>query len=77
MHQKLSNYTLRKATYDGFCAEAIQMTMQFDRKRKWHRHSSRVSPKLYELLGEKFTNHVSNNADFSITCIIEMQNLII
>ena len=77
MYQKLSNYMLRKATYDGICAETIQITMRFDRKRKWHRHSSGVSPKLYELLGEKFTNHVSNNADFSITGIIEMQNLII
>ena len=77
MHQKLSNYTLHKAAYDGICAETIQTTMRFDRKRKWHRHSSRVSPKLYELREEKITNHVSNNADFSITGTIEMQNLIL
>ena len=77
MHQKLSNYTLHKAAYDGICAETIQTTMRFDGKRKWHRHSSRVLPKFHELLGDKFTNHVSNNADFSITGIIEMQNLIL
>ena len=76
MYQKLSNYTLHKAAYDGICAETIQTTMRFDIKRKRHRHSSRVSPKLYELLEEKFANHVSNNADFSITGTIEMQNLI-
>ena len=34
MHQKLSNYTLHKAAYDGICAETIQTTMRFDRKRK-------------------------------------------
>ena len=77
MHQKLSNYMLHKAAYDGICAETIQTTMQFDRKRKWRRHSSRVSPKFHELLAKKFPNHVSNNADFSITGIIEMQNLIL
>ena len=77
MHQKLSNYTLHKAAYDGICAETIQTTMRFDRKRKWYRHSSRVSPKLYELLEEKFANHVSNSADYSITGTIEMQNLIL
>ena len=33
MHQKLSNYTLHKATYDGICAEIIQTTMRFDRKQ--------------------------------------------
>ena len=70
MHQKLSNNTLHKATYDGICAETIQTTMRFDRKRKW---VAWVSPEWYELLGEKFANHVLNNADFSITGIIEMQ----
>ena len=39
MHQKLSNYTLHKAAYDGISAETIQTTMRFDRKRKWQRHS--------------------------------------
>ena len=34
MHQKLSNYTLHKTAYDGICAETIQTTMRFDRKRK-------------------------------------------
>ena len=34
MHQKLSNYTLFKAAYDGICAETTQTTMRFDRKRK-------------------------------------------
>ena len=34
MHQKLSNYTLHKAAYDGICAETIQTTMRFDRKRE-------------------------------------------
>ena len=34
MHQKLSNHTLHKAAYDGICAETIQTTMRFDRKRK-------------------------------------------
>ena len=34
MHQKLSNYTLHKAAYDGICAETIQTTLRFDRKRK-------------------------------------------
>ena len=34
MHQKLSNYMLHKAAYDGICAETIQTTMQVDRKRK-------------------------------------------
>ena len=34
MHQKLLNYTLHKAAYDGICAETIQTTMRFDRKRK-------------------------------------------
>ena len=34
MHQKLSNYTLHKAAYDGICAETIQTMMCFDRKRK-------------------------------------------
>ena len=76
MQQKLPNYTLHKAAYDGFCAETIQTTKRFDRERKWHRHCLRVSPKLHELLGEKFTNHFSNNADISITEIIEIQNLI-
>ena len=33
-HQKLSNYTLHKAAYDGICAETIQTMMRFDRKRK-------------------------------------------
>ena len=47
MQQKLSNYTLHKVAYDGFCNETIQTTMQFDRKRKWRHHCSRVSPKLY------------------------------
>ena len=28
MHQKLSNYTLHKAAYDGICAETIQTTMR-------------------------------------------------
>ena len=77
MHQKLSSYTLHKAAYDGIYAETIQTTMRFDRKRKQHRHSSQVSPKLYELLDPKFVNRVSNNADFSITGMIEMQNLIL
>ena len=77
MHKKLSNYTLHKVAYDVICAETIQTTMRFDRKRKWHRHSSRVSTKFHELLVEKFANHVSNNADFSITGMIEMQNLIL
>ena len=77
MHQKLSNYTLHKVAYDVICAETIQTTMRFDRKRKWHRHSSRVSLKFHELVVEKFANHVSNNADFSITGMIEMQNLIL
>ena len=77
MHQKLSNYMLHEAAYDGICAETIQTTMRFDRKRKQRRHSSRVSPKLYELLDEKFANRVSNNADFSITGMIEMLNLIL
>ena len=77
MHQKVSNYTLHEAANDGICAVTIQTTMRCDRKRKWYRHSSRVSPKLYELLDEKFANHVSNNADFSITGTIEMQNLIL
>ena len=74
--QKLSNYTLHKAGYDGFCAETIQTMMRFDRKRKWHRYCSWVSPKLCELLGEKYVDHFSNNADISITDIIEIQNLI-
>ena len=64
MHKKLSNYTLHEAAYDGICAETIQTTM-------------RVSPKLYELLDEKFVNRVSNNADFSITGRIEMLNIIL
>ena len=34
MHQKLSNYMLHKAVYDGICAETIQTKMRFDRKRK-------------------------------------------
>ena len=34
MHQKLSNYMLHKAAYDGICAETIQTTMRVDRKRK-------------------------------------------
>ena len=34
MHQKLSNHTLHKAAYDGICAETIQTTVRFDRKRK-------------------------------------------
>ena len=34
MHQKLLNYTLHKAAYDGIYAETIQTTMRFDRKRK-------------------------------------------
>ena len=74
MHQKLSNNTLHKAAYDGICAETIQTTMRFDRKRKW---VARVSPEWYELLDEKFANHVSNNADFSIAGILEMQNLVL
>ena len=77
MHQKLSNYTLHKAAYDGICAENIQTTMWFDRKRKWQRQSSRVSPTLYELLGENFANYVSNNTEFSITGIKEKQNIIL
>ena len=51
--------------------------MRFDRKRKWQRQSSRFSPTLYELLGEKFANHVSNDADFNITGIKEKQNIIL
>ena len=72
MHQKLSNYTLHKAAYDGSCAETIETTMWFDWKQ-----CLQVSPKLYELLGEKFANNFSNNADFSITGIIEILNLIL
>ena len=34
MHQKLLNYTLHNAAYDGICAETIQTKMRFDRKRK-------------------------------------------
>ena len=34
MHQKLSNYMLHNAAYDGICAETIQTTMRVDRKRK-------------------------------------------
>ena len=34
MHQKLSNYMLHKAAYDGICAETIQTTIRVDRKRK-------------------------------------------
>ena len=34
MQQKLSNFTLPKAAYDGFYAETIQTTMRFDRKQK-------------------------------------------
>ena len=34
MHQKLSNYMLHKAAYDGICAETIQTTMRIDRKQK-------------------------------------------
>ena len=33
-HQKLSNYTLHKAAYNGICAETSQTTMRVDRKRK-------------------------------------------
>ena len=65
------------AAYNGICAETIQTTIWFDRKQKWHRHCLWVSPKLYELLGEKFVIHFSNNADFSITGIIEIQNAIL
>ena len=68
---------LHNAAYDGICAETIQTTMRIDRKRKLHRHSSRVSLKLHELLDEKLANCVSNNTDFSITGIIEMQNIIL
>ena len=77
MHQKLSNYTLHKAAYDGICAETIQTMMRFDRKWKWQSQSSRVSPTLCELFGEKFANYISNNADFSITGIKEKQNIIL
>ena len=35
-----------------------------------------VSPRLDELLGEKFANHFSNNSDFDIFDIIEIQNQI-
>ena len=77
MHQKLSNYMLHKAAYDGIYAETIQTTMRVDRKRKLQSHSSWVSPKMYELLDEKFANCVSNNTDFSITGIIEMRNIIL
>ena len=70
----MANNTLHKAAYDGICAETIQTRMRFDRKRKW---VVRVSPEWYELLDEKLANHVSNNADFSIAGIIEMQNLIL
>ena len=68
---------LPKVVYDGICAETILTMMRFDRKRKWQRQSSRVSPTLYELLGEKFANYVSNNADFSMTGIKEKQNIIL
>ena len=68
---------LHKAAYDGICAETIQATMRFDRKWKWQRQSSRISPMLYELLGEKFANYVSNNTDLSITGIKEKQNIIL
>ena len=52
MQQKLSNDTLNKAAYDGFCAETVQSRMQYDMKRKWH-HGFRVSLKLYEVHGDK------------------------
>ena len=32
MQQKLSSYTLHKATNDDFCAEIIQTMVSFDRK---------------------------------------------
>ena len=35
-----------------------------------------VSPKWYELLGDKFTNCISNNSDFDIFDTIEIQNRI-
>ena len=73
MLQKLSNYTLHKAAQDGFCVEIIQNMVQFDRKQKCHRHCLQVSPKLDELLGDKFGRHFSNKSDFSIADVIEIQ----
>ena len=32
-----------------------------------------VSPKLHELLGDKFVSFISNNSDFDISDIIEKQ----
>ena len=66
MHQKLSNNTLHKAAYDGICAETIQTTMRFDRKRRgFHRNCMSFSMKNLR------------NRVFSITGMIEMQNLIL
>ena len=50
-----------KATHDGFCVEINQTMLQLDRKQKWLRMRSWVSPKLRELLNEKFVNRISNN----------------
>ena len=40
------------------------------------RMHGQVSPKLNELFGDKFTNRISNNSDFDIFNIIEIQNRI-
>ena len=62
---KLSNHTLCKATHDGFCVEISQTTSRLDRKQNWL-HACAVgparpgSPKLDELLGDKFSNRISN-----------------
>ena len=44
----------------------------------WNRngftHVWPVLRKLHEFLGYKFTNHISNNSDFDISDIIEIQN---
>ena len=40
------------------------------------RMQGQVSPKLNELFGDKFANRISNNSDFDIFDIIEIQNRI-
>ena len=72
---KLSYHTLLKATHDGFCVEISQTMLQLDRKQKWLPMRGRVSPKLREILNDKFANRISDK-DFDIFDTIEIQNRI-